>query len=167
MVKRSTVLLLSSLVVASCGSKASDADDRRDPLGGEALEFTELLSSECGGSYGPQERVLEIASSPEEFREYYVMGETGRMVATTPLPEVDFEASVVAVAISEPLGQCGHELLITGVRDTGAAVEIEVTLRRYCAGDDAESNAYTFASIPRLDKPYVFVEKLWTEPCGD
>lgn len=165
-------LLLAFLgALIACGDpEESDANNAEttNPIGKSAdkLEIVPLFAEVCTGDIDRTEAGMEVIESEDSFEQ--ALEET--IWVHTPaeareLPEVDFEQFVVLAAYSGFQPQCSGEFSISEAIEHEESVEVTVTRVQCAVGDDSVSWPYVFVMVPRLDKPYVFVEEAVEGDC--
>ncbi|QRN97151.1 protease complex subunit PrcB family protein [Archangium violaceum] len=128
-----------------------------------ALSVEPLMCSSCTGDIARMERAREVIEDAATFRKAFL----DSAHEGTEVPEVDFSRFVVVAVWMGQQSNCGSEISITGARETGSQVEVDVrtTLSGNCPSADAISYPFCFVRVERVAKPYVFQEKTETRVC--
>jgi hypothetical protein len=119
-----------------------------------------LAASDCTGDVAQVEPGRRVHTDAESFRTAFLRTQQVEVA----VPVVDFERHAVLALFRGRRPQCGSTIGAS-LRDVGARVEITVTARDACGGDDSVAYPFSFIRIPRLSKPFVFLERTEAARC--
>lgn len=144
--KKYTLTLLLSLLVAGCGSETKDK---------QSVVFFDIDCPAAVGlisEVGPKENIFDTRVAFEEY--YYQL--TGRSI--DGLDSRLFEEHEVIAVERGVTSSPSHRLVITGYYDEGKNTLVEVQLQEpdACPQDGVATYPYCIVAVPKLNKPIEF-----------
>jgi hypothetical protein len=160
--KQLRFLTQASAVIIVCMAGCSRESDDRHIEPGRQLAVSQILaSSGCNGDVLIQEKVNRVLPDSAAYESEFAGSDQKKM---TP-PIVDFSRFAVIAVHGGPQSACNTSLAVKAA-EMDEEVLIDVTLTEGCGGDDALAYPYIFSMVPKVAKPYRFVEHKVTAPCN-